>query len=380
MIKRRVLGRLTVGLLLLVFASVPQAARAAQVSIRIEGQSSTLVPRTAVTTPSADLHGDGSCPGATLAGAIEAATKGDWDRAPGGFSNTIKGENHTFTNNDYWAGWVNNTYGNGFCIQPVQDGDDLLVLVDTTDNVTFASAVFPLVVGGLPPTVNRGRAVTVTATEYRNFTGAPGSGTPGVGDPQPSAGVRIAGGGAEATTGADGRATLTFTESGPVTVTAAKAVSGPGGSSFGMRAVPLSTCVDDGNGSCYGISPGASPPYRAPDPEILDIVRRKRYALSEAPRELRGVIHLGTASVKQTRLRLLRKSGRRCQYFSGSVEEFRRATCRKGFFFKVGDREEWSYLLPERLPLGRYELSVRVADAAGQKRTEAVVFFVKKGA
>ena len=254
------------------------------------------------------------------------------------------------------------------------------MLVDTTDNTTFASAVFPLVVGGLPATVQRGKPVTVTATEYRNFVGTPGSGTPGVGDPQPSAGVRIAGGGAEATTGSDGRATLTFDQSGPVTVTAARTVSGPGGSSFGMRAVPLETCVDDGVGSCYGKSPGASPPYRAPDPEILDIVRRKRYTLSEAPRELHGVVHLGTASLKQTRLRLLRRSGGRCQYFSGSVAEFRRATCGKGFYFKVGDRAEWSYLLPAKLPVGRYELSVRVADAAGQKRVEAVVFFVKKGA
>jgi hypothetical protein len=378
MIKSALRGPLVAAVLLLAAAS---PAGAAQVSIRIEGQSSTLVPKTTVTTPSADLHGDASCPGATLAGAIEAATKGDWDRAPGGFSNRIKGETHTFTNNDYWAGWVNNAYGNGFCMQPVQEGDDLLVLVDTTDSTTFASAVFPLAVSGLPATVDRGVPVNVSATEYRNFTGAPGSGTPGVGDPQPSAGVRISGGGADATTGADGKAALSFTQSGPQTVTAVKPVSGPGGSSFTMRAVPLSTCVDDGAGSCYGKSPGASPPpYRAPDPEILDIVRRKRYAASEAPRELRGVIHLGTATIKQTRLRLLRKSGRRCQYFSGSVAEFRRATCGRGFYFKVGDRAEWSYLLPERLPAGRYELSVRVADAARQKRIEAVVFFVKKGA
>jgi hypothetical protein len=378
MLKRPLLGPLVASVLVLGTAS---PAGAASVAIRIEGQSSTLVPRTTVTTPAADLHGDGSCPGATLAGAIDAATKGNWDRAPMGFSNTIMGETHTFKNNDYWAGWVNNTYGNGFCMQPVQDGDDLLVLVDTTDSVTFASAVFPLSVAGLPATVHVGKPVTVTATEYRNFVGAPGSGTPGVGDPRPSAGVRVSGGGAEATTGSDGRAALTFTQSGPVTLTAVKPVSGPGGSSFAMRAVPLSTCVDDGAGSCFGKSPGASsPPYRAPDPVILDIVRRKRYSPSEAPRELRGRINLGTATLKQTRLRLLRRASGRCQYFSGSVAEFRRATCGKGFYFKVGNRADWSYLLPARLPAGRYELAVRVADAAGQKRVEAVVFFVKKGA
>jgi hypothetical protein len=372
---RRLLGPLVAGFLLLGLALAPLAG-AARVSIRIEGQSTTLVPRTTVKTPSGALHTDGSCPGETLAGAIEKATAGNWDKAPGGFSNTIRGETHDFSNNDYWAGWVNNKYANGFCDQPVQDGDDLLVLVDTTDNATFASAVFPLELVGLPSVVKPGQAVTVTARQYRNYVGRPGSGVPGVGDPQPLGGVRISGGRKAVTTAKDGTATVTFTGAGAVTVSAFRPVSGPNGSSFSMRSALRTVCVDDGAGACGDNQP--PPAYQAPDPDILGIVRNKHYAAGKAPRELHGRVVLGSAELVSVRLRLRRAFKGDCSYYSDRKEAFRSAGCGVARWFKLGDRADFSYLLPERLPAGRYELDVRVADRAGQKRIESIVFHVRK--
>ena len=372
---RRLLGPLMAGFLLLGLALAPLAG-AAKVSIRIEGQSTTLVPRTTVKTPGRALHADGSCPGETLAGAIEKATAGNWDKAPGGFSNTIGGETHDFSNNDYWAGWVNDKYANGFCDQPVQNGDDLLVLVDTTDSKTFASAVFPLELADLPAVVKQGAAVKVTAREFRNYVGAPGSGTPGVGDPQPVAGVRIRGARKDVTSGGDGGATLTFTGSGAVTIRAVKTVSGPNGSTFAMRSAPQTVCVDDGAGSCA--APEPPPAYRAPDPEILGLVASKHYAAGKAPRELRGSVTLGSAQLVSVRLGLRRAFKGECSYYSDRKEAFRSAACGVARWFKLGDRAEFSYLLPKRLAAGRYELDVRVADRSGQKRIESIVFYVRK--
>lgn len=385
--------------LILLCAVAP--AGAATVSIRIEGQSTTLVARKTVTTPTADVHGDGSCPGETLAGAIDVATGGNWDKAPGGFTNTILGENHAFANNDYWAGWINNKYGNGFCAQPVQDGDDVLVLVDTTDNVSFASAVFPLVVGGLPAVVRRGEAVAVTATEYLNYDPSqpPTFGLPGVGNPVPAGGVRVTGGGADATTGPDGRATAIFTQAGTVTVSAVKPVTA-NGSSFAMRAVPATICVDDGGGSCGGAPPSTpteggspvvstpshgspshgSPSYRLPEPAILGIVARRRYAAGKGPRDLRGRVSIGSSALEQVSLRLRRRAQGRCSYYKAGVEAFRAASCGTGPWFDLGDRAEWSYLLPARLAAGRYLLTVRARDRAGKASYEAVAFSVQKEA
>jgi hypothetical protein len=385
---RRILGP-PAAIVVLAFAS-PPAALAANVNVRIEGQGATLLARTQVTTPAADVHGDGSCPGNTVAGALQVATGGNWDRAPGGFSTVILGETHTFSDgrdSDYWAGWVNDKYGDAFCAQSLQDGDDVLVTPDTTDNATFASAIFPLRFAGIPAVVPRGAQVEVRATEFRNYVGQPTFGTPGTGDPQPSTGVRISGGGADGTTGQDGKATVAFTEAGPATVRAVKPVTSPDGGAFAMRAVPQAVCVDDGAGSCGGPStpgggggtPAAPTPYRSPDPEILSIRPGTRFFAKRAPRELRGRINLGTAGLTSVRLRLKRKAGGRCEYFSGRLEAFRRTRCGTGWSFAIGDRAEWSYLLPEKLAPGRYELDVFARDRTGERRMDGIVFYVRKG-
>src|SRR4051812_48267569 len=113
-------------------------ALAATVSVRIEGENQTLLPRTQVQTGAdpVQMSGGGTCPANSVAGAIDAATKGNWDRQQ--FTNTILGETHTFTHNDYWAEWLNNKYGNGICNDQVAEGDEVVMLVDLSDPNTFA--------------------------------------------------------------------------------------------------------------------------------------------------------------------------------------------------------------------------------------------------
>ena len=69
------------------------------------------------------------------------------------------------------------------------------------------------------------------------------------------------------------------------------------------------------------------------------------------------------------KLRLTRIDGRSCTYFSGKSERFRlnsRARCGAphGFWFSVGDRSDVDYLLPSKLPRGRYVLDVKATDKA----------------
>ena len=60
----------------------PRAAGPATVTVRVEGDAETLVPRTALTTTTAPVSKDGdashSCTGTSAAGALEQASGGDW--------------------------------------------------------------------------------------------------------------------------------------------------------------------------------------------------------------------------------------------------------------------------------------------------------------
>ena len=67
------------------------------------------------------------------------------------------------------------------------------------------------------------------------------------------------------------------------------------------------------------------------------------------------------------KLRLTKRLGKRCWYFSGRMERFRRTKCGNGAYFAIGDRADWSYLLPERLDRGRYVLDAIAIDGAGNR-------------
>ena len=92
---------------------------------------------------------------------------------------------------------------------------------------------------------------------------------------------------------------------------------------------------------------------------------KKRYAHGRGPRELRGTVSADPSGIKSVRLAISRRKGDRCWTFAGGRERFVRHRCGGWKSFKIGDRADWSYLLPKRLGTGRYTIRVVAIDKAG---------------
>ena len=213
------------------------------VTVRVEGQNATLLERTRVTLP--DVNS--TIPGCettrwTAADAIDIATNRNWDRDD--FAQTILGETHEFMDNsDFWAFWhgTSGTYRfsqTGICQTVMNEGEEVLMLVDRTPPPTFASTSFPLALRGVPAAVQVGTPVTVSVVTFATD-----------GTASPVAGATVAGGGATAVTGANGSAVLRFPRPGSFTVKARKAGSVP---SAGEPVRVSTTPVPPGGGSAPG--------------------------------------------------------------------------------------------------------------------------------
>ena len=90
------------------------------------------------------------------------------------------------------------------------------------------------------------------------------------------------------------------------------------------------------------------------------VYRRKR-----APRRIAGRVTADPSGLLSVRLSILRKRGDRCWTFDGASERFERHRCGGRRSFRIGDRADWSYLLPARLRRGRYTIRVVAIDGAG---------------
>lgn len=357
----------------LVAASQALAAVGDTAYIRIEGQSTTLVPRTPVVLQAGTVPGNSGCPMSTVGGAIELATHGNWDRSQGkgGLTQTIAGETHKFDNSDYWAGWVNNRYGGAFCGQELSQNDEVLVLVDVSEPVApFRSTVFALTLG-TPRAVTSGQQFTVSATYYDNQATPAAFPEAGNGFPKPAAGVTISGGGASAVTGADGKARIRLSHTGTVLFKGTKG---------GMRTTTYPVCVQPPDKSSCGV------PVKpvAPRPgTVTGISGGQHFSAGSAPRRLAGRFVLGNSGLRSVRLRLQRTLRSHCQYYSALVERFR-GTRRCGanglaagyYWYRIGQQADWSYLLPQRLGPGRYVLEVAATDRRGTRVVKRVVFTV----
>ena len=88
------------------------------------------------------------------------------------------------------------------------------------------------------------------------------------------------------------------------------------------------------------------------------------FSRRRAPRLLRGRVASDPSGLRAVKLRLTRRVGKKCSYFSGSRERFRPMRCGRGSFFRIGDEAEWSYLLPRRPGRGSYVLEVKAIDGA----------------
>jgi hypothetical protein len=348
---------------------VASAAAGPTVTVRVEGERATLLPPTTVKLGDTPVVlKDATCPSNSAAAALDLATGGNWDRSQ--FTSTIMGESHTFAARDYWAEWVSSRFGGGLCTDLLNEGDELLMLADVSD-ATFNPTVFPLALSSVPVTVAPGTPFTVTVTQYRT------TGTPGTSTAQPAANVTVSNGQVTATTDADGRATLSVPATGP---TQLRAVRGS------ARSVLVGMCITNGaDGACGTtaarppavVAPGAAPAPAAPAPAAATADRTApsvrlqafrngaRYRASGfVPRAIRGVVDESGAGILSVKLSLTRRAGGRCFAFSGRRERFIGQRCGKGLFFKIGDTAAFSYLLPEKLPRGRYVLDVKAVDKA----------------
>ena len=196
----------------------------------------------------------------------------------------------------------------------------------------------------------------------------------GNGGSSPTDGARITGGGVDATTGADGKATVTFSQAGQV-------------DAEGLQVRQRALGRREGRGVARPASPCARrlPVARdtaAPVARIRGIRDGQRFKRKRAPRTLRGTVSPDPSGLRAVKLSLTRSSGGRCQLYSPTRERFRNSRCGRRVNFSIGDRQDWSYLLPKRLGKGRYVLDVIAIDKLGNRDSitrgrNRVVFHVR---
>jgi hypothetical protein len=343
-------GSLAGALALLVALLLVPAAGATPATVRIVGDAVGIEPTAVDTTP--DPVGPGACPGDSAAGAIDKAVNGNWDRLA--FTQRILGETHDYSANDFWNYWINDTSSQeGICEHIVVPGDRILMFVQRNDD-SFNPTVFPLTLSDVPASVVAGKPFTVTVRELR-YDGVSTT------TPTPIAGATVAGGGSSAQTDAAGKATLTLTPAGQVSLRATRP-----GDVISEAAVVMVTGVSGGGpGGTPPPPPSASSGLQAPGATIRGIAEGQRFARGKGPRELKVKAYAG-AGLLIVKLRLTRDDRGKCSTFSGKSERFRHVKCgaQNGFWFGVGNRAETSYLLPSRLPRGRYVLDVNTIDKA----------------
>jgi hypothetical protein len=405
MLTARRLSRPLCGLIMLALVALTSPAAAetstapaapAEVTVRVFGTAPTfptLIGLTAVTTTINPVVKDGgSCSGTSAAGALELATKGNWEgHWNGSFGDyeliSIDGQSYPFepgsSKNYFWDFWLNGEESTkGICGAQVHPGNQLLFFPGC-----FGSECPPApnVLGVEVPTVaEAGALVPVTVVSHPSTGGAP----------VPAAGASVGSDGTSGTTDAAGHVALTFTRAGSYILHATTAAGGP-------SSVPgeVSICIHAGNdGTCGTTAPsaGSGAPVAAgsgtlgaknsvgPKAIVADLtglIDGHRYRRGDAPRVLAGKVTAST-SVASISLRLRRTYRGRCWAYDGTRERLLRVRCRRGSFFRVAPTgDSFSYLLPSRLPAGRYVVDINATDAAGEQTalvrgTSRIVFYV----
>jgi hypothetical protein len=175
-----------------------------------------------------------------------------------------------------------------------------------------------------------------------------------------------------AVTDANGNATVALPATGTVALKATQSES--------VRSNAMQVCVHAGNDGTCGTSASAgvaNTPIATSHPtvplatglaaRILGVLNGHVYSRRSAPRVLRGTVKVATGgTLRQVRIRLQRQTRGRCFDFSGRQGRFLRTRkCRAAAFFSVGSSESFSYLLPFRLPAGRYVYDIDAVEASG---------------
>jgi hypothetical protein len=375
------------------------AGAPATVTVRVlvpnnSGGYESLTPITQLTTSVVQITKDGgSCSGTSAGGALELATKSNWEGVwSSKYSDyeliSIDGKSFPFEEgspaNYYWSFWLNNVYEEkGVCEAELEAGDQVLFFPSCYGPSCPEAPVLLSI--EVPPTAEVGRPVIISVNRYN-----------AKGERSPAAGVTVSGGGTSGETNSEGRATLTFSSDGAYTLRSS------GASEEKPESVPGEAliCVHEGNDGTCG-TPGTTniPSFQTPASSVgpTSATYTGPYALvaaltgvpddhvyprGDGPRVLAGTVS-AHASVTSISLRLRRTYRGRCWAYNGSSERLRRVRCGESRFFQIASGgDSFSYLLPSRLPAGRYVLDVEATDSAGNRTvldrgSSRVVFYVK---
>jgi hypothetical protein len=243
----------------------------------------------------------------------------------------------------------------GACQQQIQQGDLVEWALSGFDSSFNPQPVLQL--SGTPAIAQTGQAFNVQVVQHD-----------GNGNATPADGASVGG----QTTGSNGQASVSFASPGVQRFKATK--------SGAIRSNAQEVCVEDaGSGTCSGFKPtvGAAPEsdHSKPVSRISGLRSGKHYR--RGPRTLKGKASDSGMGVRDVRLRLNWVAHKGCRFFDGKLERFTKpGTCADAGFFSIGDDGQWSYLLPERLTRGRYTLTVKVVDKAGNFDVERVRFVV----
>jgi hypothetical protein len=162
-----------------------------------------------------------------------------------------------------------------------------------------------------------------------------------------------------------------------------------------IRSATEPVCVHDGDdGSCGTTKPTEPPPPCAcpaggdhtPTYGFIKSIREhQHFRKGHGPRDLQGTSDPDPSGLKDVQLRLTKRAGDSCSTFSGTRLRFvhmKRCGARRGTWFSIGSKADWSYLLPKALGRGRYVLDLKTIDGAGNaddqlaRTRNRVVFFV----
>jgi hypothetical protein len=383
-IRRAVLGASVAALLL-----VPAASSAAvTVTLRVEGANSTLFegpvaaqPETFETGSSAGPHPcdysqngssesefpNGGTPSATPTNALRAAalTSGlafdaEWfgnakspEHLPGDFFVTQVGPDKNETSPPFasWGYAVNETTAAvGGCQIALAPGNEVLWAYN------YFNLSHRLKLSG-PASAEPGRPFAVHVVDAQTGAAMAGAavGTLAGGVTTPAAGAP--------TTDAEGNVAVTLPSTGMVALKATRAES--------VRSNAIVVCVHAGNDGACGTTVPPPPLQRGFEgdvPLIRGLTNHGIYARRNAPRILAGVVDLRAGgTLGDVRISLQRTFRHRCFNFSGVRVRFVRThRCGHASFFSVGGSQSFSYLLPARLPAGRFVFSMEAVEANGR--------------
>jgi hypothetical protein len=365
---------LALGGLLLLFCAAPAVAAPVTVNLRVEGTNATVFegPVTTdaktVTTAAGGSHkcdgtngGASNTAGGTPTTALDDASKAagfTWD---GSYSSSFDDflveriasdgmVNGPFTGS-FWNLIVNRAGAMaGGCQIRVANGDQVVF--------EWQDGTKPNLQLTAPASAQVGQPVDVTVQQY---------GSDGV--LAAAAGAGVAG----ATSGTDGHARVTFGTAGVQHVKATR--------SDAIRSNAVDVCVyAPGSGQCGSAVKGPPPnPSLGPDkvkPTVAFRGLRDGAKYKRGPRQLLGSAN-DDRGLFQVYFRLKRHSHEGCSWFSSKSARFTspKAHC-SARYQRVGNKSLWSFLLPARLPVGKYELVEKAIDNSYNATHKTIKFEV----